>query len=221
MKRVLAGAFVSGMLLTPLPVRAGDLTLRDVIELHRSGLGEDLLIAVIEADGGPFTLGFADIHDLKSDGLSERIITALVRTGARRPVPADGAPAVVVEQHVTTVVPGVVVLPPAIPPPHAHGGRSDGDHPSRTGDRRDGQRRRDVRQPDLPAATWITRREDGRNVAQEAPRRRGDVPAATWVTPNSRTGSQDSGERNRPAHGEGRAPRLAPERIRTNRQGHT
>ena len=73
---------------------AGDLTLRDVIELHRTGLGEDLLIAVIDADGGPFPLSFADIQDLKSDGLSERVIAALVRTGTRRASTSGaGAPA--------------------------------------------------------------------------------------------------------------------------------
>jgi len=70
------------MLLVPAAVRADDLTLRDVIELRRAGLGEDVLLAVIEADGGAFALSYADIMDLKGEGFSERLIAALVRTGA-------------------------------------------------------------------------------------------------------------------------------------------
>ena len=84
------GILLAALLLTPLSAAAGELTLRDVMELHRTGLGDDLLIAVIEADGGPFRLSFADIQDLKSDGLSERVIAALVRTRARQPLLEGG-----------------------------------------------------------------------------------------------------------------------------------
>jgi hypothetical protein len=191
MTRVI-GVFLLVLLLAPWPARAGDLTLRDVVELHRSGLGEDLLVAVIEADGGPFELGYADIMDLKSDGLSERIITALVRTGSRRSQASTGdAPAVQVEQHVTNVVPGgfvtgyPVYLPlGAVDDSRRQDGRRHG------GDgHRDARRGKYQHKVEVPPATWITRQEDGRTIAPVTrsgvdKRDRHDKPPAAWVTPN-------------------------------------
>ena len=43
---------------------AGELTILDLVELHRAGLGEEVLVALIEVDGGPFTLSTADVLDL-------------------------------------------------------------------------------------------------------------------------------------------------------------
>lgn len=164
------GFFLAALLLASAPqhARAADLTLRDVIELHRSGLGEDLLIAVIDADGGPFTLTLADIEDLKSDGLSERVITALVRTGSRPPLAAiAGAPPVVVQQAVTTYVVPLVVV----------GGTSGSD-----GDSRRPEKAGSGPPSPPPPATWITRRADGQNVTPSG-EVRSSVPAATWITP--------------------------------------
>lgn len=143
MRRVLA--IVLAGLLAPLPAAAGELILRDVIELHRTGLGDDLLLAVIEADGSVFTLGLADIQDLKSDGLSERVISALVRTGARvAATPGAARPLVQVSQQVTTYAPTVVVLhAPALPQRQIE---------------RDGRTRRPER-ASPPPATWITPRD--------------------------------------------------------------
>ena len=186
MTRIL-GLVLALATLAPAPALAGDLTLRDVIELHRSGMGDDLLIAVIEADGGPIGLSFADIQDLKSDGFSERLIAALVRTGARPAGQgAEGAgPVVHVQQEVTNVVlPTVVLVDPRV----AYGTRYDRAD-ARTGarsewnddsDHRDGHRpRRRAAQP--PPASWVTRQEDGKNVTSSGELRRG-VPPAAWVT---------------------------------------
>jgi hypothetical protein len=74
---VLALAIVAA----PALLHAGDLTPRDVVELHRSGLGEEVLLALIEVDGGPFNLTTADVLDLKAEGLPERVIAALIRAG--------------------------------------------------------------------------------------------------------------------------------------------
>lgn len=163
------------LLLAPSPARADELTLRDVIELHRSGLGEDLLMAVIEADGGSFSLSFADIQDLKSDGLSERVIAALVRTGLRSTLTDQGvAPVVQVNQAV--YAPTLVVL-------GTPDWRQD-HHPAGHSDRRQHAPRPDgePRQEQTPPATWVTRQEDGQNVTAL-----GEVsssrPPATWVTP--------------------------------------
>ena len=152
MTRILLFLIVSVLVLAPRPALAGDLTLRDVIELHRSGLGDQLLMAVIEADGGPFSLGFADIQDLKGEGISERVISTLVRTGSRPRASAE-VPTVSVEQHVTNVVPALVVV--GGPGPVRDGEADDRRH-GRDGDDRAGRRdRRGSHGRDAPAATWV------------------------------------------------------------------
>ena len=186
MTRVI-GALLLSALLVPATARAGDLTLRDVIELHRAGLGDELLIAVIEADGGPFTLDYAEILDLKSGGLSERVITALVRTGRGRAagspdatplsLSADAPPAVVVEQDVTQVAPMVVVVGATSPYDVSH---TNSRH--RHDDGRGGRGDRRHSQP--PPATWVTRIEDGRNISSRGRTFDGGKPPATWVTPH-------------------------------------
>lgn len=178
MTRILALALTTS-LLWPSTAAAEDLTLRDVIELHRSGLGEELLMAVIEADGGVFTLSIADIQDLKSDGLSERLIAALVRTGSRPAVAmADTAgPVVHVEQEVVNyVVPAVIVVGARPETRRRRHGQHDADW---SGDDGHGSR---TRQAPPPPAMWMTRREDGVNVTADGKVRR-QTPPAAWVTP--------------------------------------
>ena len=51
MPRVL-GMLVLFLLLVPMPARAGDLTLRDLVELHRAGLGDELLVAASRPTAG-------------------------------------------------------------------------------------------------------------------------------------------------------------------------
>ncbi len=140
MTRTTIPALVFALLFTPSLAVAGDLTLRDLIELHRSGLGDDLLISVIDADGGPFALTFADIHDLKSDGISERVITALVRTGARPP--SMGGPVVQVRQEVINYVVPAVVLLDSPGTDRSPSGKDRSPHPS-------------VARPEPPPATWV------------------------------------------------------------------
>jgi hypothetical protein len=190
MIRMLGVLTIAVILGAAVPARAGDLTLRDVIELHRAGLGDELLIAVIEVDGGPFALGLADIHDLKGDGVSERVIAALVRTGARRSAPeGHGTPTVHVEQHVTSVVPGTVLLAPVLPyhatvvPAYVHGHPRTGS-PTHTPPRTTAQPRAPFdHRVEIPPATWITPSRDGRVNVPSTPVRR-ERPPATWVTPN-------------------------------------
>ena len=187
--RFLVGAAL--LVLTPLPAAAGDLTLRDVMELRRTGMSDDLLIAIIDADGGPFRLSFADIHDLKSDGLSERVIAALVRTGGNQPLmavePMPGA-AVQGYHEVITYVPAVIVVDsPAL---RSHSDAQPRHHSRRV--ERPGNRHGDrTHQPQLPPATWVTRQEDGENVTASG-KSRSSVPAATWVTPRDPLSRQPS-----------------------------
>src|SRR5690242_10754125 len=75
------------LFLTFLPARADALTVRDVVELTRAGLGEEVLLALIEVDRSIFPIDAATIKELKANGVSERVITAMVRSGREVPPP--------------------------------------------------------------------------------------------------------------------------------------
>ena len=144
-------ALTLALTLTPAAATAGDLTLRDVYELHRTGMGDDLLIAVVDADPGPLELSFADIQDLKSAGFSERLIAALVRASRKAAVPVASTPALVVQQDVyaptyaPTIAPTFVYAPIIVVDPKLRP-RPD-EKPDTPTVRRE-----------KPPATWITKR---------------------------------------------------------------
>ena len=60
-------------------------TLRDIVELTKAGLGDEVLLALIDVDGGVFDIDAATLKSLKAAGVSERVIVALVRSGRERP----------------------------------------------------------------------------------------------------------------------------------------
>ncbi len=78
MRRVLPLAFI---LLTWLPAETQAVTAKEILELSRAGLSEEVLLALIEVDGGVFTLDTATLKSLKEGGVSERVILAMVRSG--------------------------------------------------------------------------------------------------------------------------------------------
>ncbi|MGH9311152.1 MAG: hypothetical protein ACRD1U_17375, partial [Vicinamibacterales bacterium] len=98
-----------------LAAPAEALTTRDIIELTRAGLGEDVLLALIEVDGSVFAIDPAALKALKAAGVSEKVIVALVRSGREPaaieppmpvvdppPAPVDPAPqpqVVVIDHH--------------------------------------------------------------------------------------------------------------------------
>jgi hypothetical protein len=69
------------------PLRADALTVRDVIELSRAGLGEETLLALIEVDPSVFPIDTATLKSLKAAGVSERVIVAMVHSARVRPEP--------------------------------------------------------------------------------------------------------------------------------------
>lgn len=108
-------------------VRADALTLREVIDLSRAGLGDDVLVALIEVEKSVFAIDHQTIKLLKAEGLSERVMIAMIKSGRAEPppppVPAVAAPppavppVVVIEHHVEHEQPRVreVVVPVAVP----------------------------------------------------------------------------------------------------------
>jgi hypothetical protein len=86
--------FLAFVLVAPLFVgRADAITVRDVIELSKAGLSDDVLLALIEVDRNVFTLDAAAMKALKDGGVSDKVMLALIHSG-RTPVapPAESAP---------------------------------------------------------------------------------------------------------------------------------
>lgn len=69
------------------------LTTRDIVELTKAGLAEEVLLALIDVHRPVFPVDTATLKSLKDSGVAPNVIVAMVRSG--REVPA---PPVVVEQ---------------------------------------------------------------------------------------------------------------------------
>jgi hypothetical protein len=74
------------------PAKANALTVRDIVELSRAGLGEETLLALIEVDPSVFPIDAATLKSLKAAGVTERVIVAMVRSARPTPIPPDQAP---------------------------------------------------------------------------------------------------------------------------------
>jgi hypothetical protein len=141
-------------------------TLKDVIDLTKAGLGDDVLIALIEVDGGVFDVDAATLTRLKAAGVNEKVIVALVRSGRTRPpqeepptlanvVDQQQAPEVrYIEAAPTTIVQQVVV---PVPVPVYVGIATRNRH-VRSEDRSNGDRTITVAQPPIGTALEIQNR---------------------------------------------------------------
>lgn len=85
------------------PAAAGAVTVRDIIELTKAGLSDDVLVAVIEADLTIFTLDKDQILELKEAGVSDTVLLKMLRT--RGELEPAGNPEPVVPPQ-----PGLVVI---------------------------------------------------------------------------------------------------------------
>ena len=126
------------LLLAGTATRAEALTIRDVIELTKAGISDEVLLALIDVDGGVYANDAATLKTLKEAGVSERVMVALVRSGrerARLPEPPPAPPeeeaaappqVVVIEHHeprrpeVQQVVVPVPVYVPVYPARRSH-----------------------------------------------------------------------------------------------------
>jgi hypothetical protein len=63
-------------------------SMHDLVALSKAGLGDEVLVALIEADGTVFNLDGPKILELRAQGLSERVITAMIRNGLRENTPS-------------------------------------------------------------------------------------------------------------------------------------
>ena len=73
-------AACAALLVIGTPTVARAVSTRDLIELSKAGLGDEVLVALIEADGTVFNLDAPKILELRAAGVSERVITAMLAT---------------------------------------------------------------------------------------------------------------------------------------------
>ena len=72
---------------------AQPLTNDSIVKLVKAGLGEDTIIKMVDTQPGKYSLGADDIIALKTAGVSEKIIAAILNKSASAPAPASVAPA--------------------------------------------------------------------------------------------------------------------------------
>ena len=115
MRRLLMPLTLALVLGFAMPAQA--VTLRDLIDLSRAGLSDDILIALVEAEKSEFRLDAIDLQQLKQGGLSDRLLIHLLQTPTLReeaarnspaaygpaPAPAQREPEVVVIDRVETI----------------------------------------------------------------------------------------------------------------------
>lgn len=124
-------------------VRAEAITLREIVELTKAGLSEEVLLALIEVDQRVFSIDSETLKSLQDAGVSPRVIVAIVKSG-RMPAAEPVVPERVVTERVVEVdradppAPQIVVIdrpvvhevPVAVPVYVAVGGRSTVRHRS-------------------------------------------------------------------------------------------
>lgn len=123
LRRVLV---VAGLLVVAGSASALAVSPEDLANLHRAGLGDEVLAALIETTGVQGTVDAAEALDLSRAGVSDRIIAQAIRRAASATVapvaaepdlpPALPGPTVTViggtaETAVTAPGPGVVIVP--------------------------------------------------------------------------------------------------------------
>ena len=103
--------------------RAEAVTIRDLIELTKAGLSDQVLLALIEVDRGVFTIDTPTLKQLKDAGVSDAVIVALIRSGRTPraqepeavPAPEYGAirepEVIVIDHHEEPAAPAPVAVP--------------------------------------------------------------------------------------------------------------
>lgn len=109
--------------------RSEAVTVRDLIELSKAGLSEQVLLALIEVDRSVFSIDPATLKQLKEAGVTDTVIVAMIKSG-RTPPPQPVAPPapvplpepqperepqVVVIDHHDAPAPAPVAYPVAVP----------------------------------------------------------------------------------------------------------
>ena len=92
------------MLLTPTALASAQtVTTRDIVDLSRAGLGEEVLLALIEVHRPVFPVDTETLTGLKDAGVAPKVIVAMIKSG--REAPPAPLPALVAEHTPPTPAP--------------------------------------------------------------------------------------------------------------------
>ena len=95
----------------PVAVNGQTLTTRDIVTLTRAGLGEEVLVALIEVHRSVFPVDGDTLKMLKDAGVPQNVIVAMVRSGRDIPQPEPWPePQEPVVTRPTVLPPQVVVI---------------------------------------------------------------------------------------------------------------
>jgi hypothetical protein len=112
MTRCLRPAILALVVFFTVTVRpAAAVTIRDIVELTRAGLSDDIIIALLEADPTIFSLDAAKLLELRSEGVSERVLIEMLRSGRSPQAATQAAP-----EPPPPIQPAVTDPPPPAPP---------------------------------------------------------------------------------------------------------
>lgn len=110
MRRSLAlVVIIIGAIQLATAARADAVTVRDLIELSRAGLSDQVLIALIDVDHSVFTLDTETLKQLKQAGVSDAVILAMIQTESVEP--QDALPQAQPQPPVAVPVPVPVFVP--------------------------------------------------------------------------------------------------------------
>jgi hypothetical protein len=95
MRHILPWVMAAAVLALPRPAAADEsVTANDLVKLAAAGLGDDILVALIESHDTVFKLSAADILALRERGLSQKVILAMLQTASKtKAAPAAATPA--------------------------------------------------------------------------------------------------------------------------------
>lgn len=87
-------------------------SLRDIMELSKAGVGDDILLALIEVHRPVYPVDPETLKGLKAAGVSSKVIVAMVKSGRETPIvaPAPTVPPVVTAVPAPAPQPQVVVI---------------------------------------------------------------------------------------------------------------
>ncbi len=92
--RTLVPALVVAFALVAGPCAADVLTVEQIVAMSKAGVSDEVILALIDRDKPVFAIEADRLVTLKSDGLSQTVVLAMLRSG-RDPVPAQAPPPIV------------------------------------------------------------------------------------------------------------------------------
>jgi len=132
---------IATLVLSPALAAAQTVTVREIIDLSRAGLGEEAILALIEVNQPVFPVDVETLKAIKAAGVAPAVITAMIKSGRTPPppplplplplqLPAPPVPepqVIVVDHHDEPRVREVAVPVPVYVPVHVRSRLNRGD----------------------------------------------------------------------------------------------